>query len=208
MGLIPELTRIVFGPDWNGARLTPEEFDAIEEYDEDYSYELVHGVVVVNPIPLGEETGPNEMLGYLLLAYKNDHPQGKALDNTLPQQYVRTGTSRRLADRIIWAGLGRTPHRLNDRPTIAVEFVSGSKRDRKRDYEEKRKEYMEVGISEYWIIDRFRRIMAVISNQPDGPNERLVHESETYQTPLLPGFELPLARLLAVADEWAHGEPE
>src|SRR6266849_3319878 len=137
MNLIPEMTKIVLGPDWNGAQMTPEEFDAIEEYDEEYTYELIHGVLVVNPIPLGEETGPNELLGHFLIAYKDDHPQGGALDNTLPQQYVRTRTGLRLADRVIWAGLGRTPHRLNDRPTVVVEFVAASKRDRRRDYIEK-----------------------------------------------------------------------
>jgi Uma2 family endonuclease len=204
MSLIPEMTKIVLGPDWNGAEMTPEEFDAVEEYDENYCYELIRGVVVVNPIPLGEETGPNEMLGHLLIVYKDDDPNGGILDNTLPQQYIRTRTGRRMADRVIWTGLGRTPHRLNDRPTIAVESVSGSKRDRHRDYTEKRREYMEIEIPEYWIIDRFKRTMTVVFNKPEGPSERIVHENEVYTTPLLPGFELPLGRLLAVADEWAR----
>jgi len=204
MNLIPEMTKIVLGPDWNGAQMTPEEFDAIEEYDEEYTYELIHGVLVVNPIPLGEETGPNELLGHFLIAYKDDHPQGGALDNTLPQQYVRTRTGRRLADRVIWAGLGRTPHRLNDRPTVVVEFVAASKRDRRRDYIEKSREYMEIAVPEYWIIDRFQRTMAVVSYHPNGPHERIVQENDIYTTPLLPGFELPLARLLAVADEWSQ----
>jgi len=31
----------------------------------------------------------------------------------------------------------------------------------------------------------------------------MVREHETYKTLLLPGFELPLAPLLAVADRWA-----
>jgi hypothetical protein len=30
----------------------------------------------------------------------------------------------------------------------------------------------------------------------------VVTEHETYTTPLLPGFELPLARLFAAADDW------
>jgi hypothetical protein len=33
--------------------------------------------------------------------------------------------------------------------------------------------------------------------------ERTVAEHEVYETPLLPGFALPLARILAAADEWA-----
>ena len=112
---------IMLGPDAAGVLMTPEEFDALEEYDENYRYELVHGVLVVTPIPLAEETGPNELLGYLLLYYRQFHPQGSALDHTLPQQYVRTRTGRRLADRLIWTGLGRMPSRRRDPPRIAAE---------------------------------------------------------------------------------------
>src|SRR5262249_51646760 len=120
-----------------GTLMTPDEFDAVEEYDEEYRYELVHGVLVVNPIPLAAETDPNEELGPLLRLYRDQHPQGGALDLTLPQQYVRTRDSRRLADRLIWAGLGRVPNRRRDRPTIVVEFVSARRRDRQRDYLDK-----------------------------------------------------------------------
>src|SRR5262245_12242398 len=87
--------KIFLGPDWNGAIMTPEEFDAVEDYDDNYTYELVHGVVVVNPIPLEAEAGPNEMLGYLLLYYQQIHPQGAALNLTLPERYIRTKDSRR-----------------------------------------------------------------------------------------------------------------
>jgi hypothetical protein len=44
--------------------------------------------------------------------------------------------------------------------------------------------------------------MTVYRNQPGALAELLVTEGETYSTDLLPGFEMPLARLLAVADEW------
>jgi Uma2 family endonuclease len=196
---------IVLGLETAGLLMTPEEFDAIEEYDEHYRYELVQGVLVVTPIPLAEETGPNELLGHLLLTYSESHPQGSALDLTLPQQYVRTRTSRRIADRLIWAGLGRLPDRRRDVARIAVEFVSGDRRDRQRDYVDKRQEYQEAGIAEYWIIDRFQRTLTVIHNQPTGRVEQVITEQEIYQTPLLPGFELPLARLLAAADRLAHG---
>src|SRR5438045_2938022 len=107
MSILPIEESFVLGPESAGLLMSPEEFDAIEEYDENYTYELVNGVLVVNPIPLAEETGPNELLGHALLIYKETHPQGAALDTTLPQQYVRTRVSRRLADRLIWAGLGR-----------------------------------------------------------------------------------------------------
>src|SRR5947209_9364792 len=119
---------IMLGPDAAGVLMTPEEFDALEEYDENYRYELVHGVLVVTPVPLAEETGPNELLGYLLLGYQENHPQGRTLDDTLPQQYVRTRTGRRLADRLIWTGLGRLANVRQDLASIAIEFVSAGRR--------------------------------------------------------------------------------
>jgi Uma2 family endonuclease len=206
MSTIPTEQEVVLGPEAAGILMSPEEFDAIEEFDEDYQYELVNGVLVVTPIPLAEETGPNELLGHLLLAYREQHPQGSALDYTLPQQYVRTRTGRRLADRLIWTGLGRMPNPRRDLPTIAVEFVSAGRRNRQRDYVDKRREYMEVGITAYWIIDRFQRMLTVIQNHPTGPQEQVVTENQTYQSPLLPGFELPLARLLEAADRLAQAD--
>jgi Uma2 family endonuclease len=194
--------RTILGPELNGTLMTPEEFDAVEDYDENYVYELIHGVLVVNPIPLETEVGPNEYLGHLLLAYWERDLQKSALDATLPERYIRTKDSRRRADRLIWAGLGRVPDWKNDLPSIAVEFVSRARRDRLRDYEEKWREYMELRIGEYWIIDRFRRIMTVVRYRPKGPQVRIIQEQETYSTPLLPGFELPLARLLEIAERF------
>lgn len=197
---------VVLGPESTGLEMTPKEFDAVEEYDERYNYELIHGVVIVTPIASEGERDPNEELGRLLRNYQEQHPKGKALDKTLPQDYVRLRGSRRIADRLIWAGLGRVPDREKDLPTIVVEFVSKSRRDRERDYLIKRREYQKLGIPEYWIIDRFRRIMTVVVNQAGKQQEKIIGENDTYRTPRLPGFELPLRRLLAVADSWKENK--
>jgi hypothetical protein len=68
--------------------------------------------------------------------------------------------------------------------------------------EEKRREYLALGVAEYWIIDRFQRTMTVYRNPPRAPAEQVLAENEVYRTDLLPGFELPLARLFATADKW------
>jgi Uma2 family endonuclease len=115
---------------------------------------------------------------------------------------VLTLVNRRRADRVIWAGLGRVPDPMIDVPSIVIEFVSAARRDVLRDYIDKRQEYMAIGVAEYWIIDRFARTMTVFRNHPRGPKQRVVREKQTYTTPLLPGFKLPLARLFAVADSW------
>lgn len=182
--------------------MTPEEFDAIVNYDDRYRYELVHGVLVVSPFASAAERDPNEELGYLLRLYRDQHPLGGAVDATLTENYLQTHDSRRRADRVIWAGLGRRPDPEVDVPTIAVEFVSKGRRDWLRDYQEKRREYLAIGVVEYWVIDRFRRTMSVFRDRPGAEGERVVQESETYRTDLLPGFELPLSRLLAIADDW------
>jgi Uma2 family endonuclease len=186
--------------------MTPEEFDKATEFDELYTYELIHGVLIVSPPPGESERDPNDELGNLLRVYKSGHPAGLALDKTLPEQYVHLADSRRRADRVIWAGLGRIPVPKTDVPAIVIEFVSNRQRDRVRDYEEKRLQYLAIRVQEYWIIDRFRRIMTVYRGQPGPgePAEQIIKENEVYRTPLLPGFELPLAQLLKVADDWTR----
>ena len=183
----------------NGMELPPEEFDAITRWDPAYRYELIHGVVIVSPIPAEGEARPNDELAFLLRLYQHQHPSDGVIDDTLPERYVYLADgSRRRADRVIWVGLGRRPNYKLDPPAIAIEFVSKSKRDRVRDYETKRFEYREAGVREYWIIDRFRRTMTV--SFADG-SERVLTEGESYQSPLLPGFELSLKTLLAIADD-------
>jgi Uma2 family endonuclease len=174
--------------------LTPEEFDEITDYEDGFRYELIRGVLVVAPVPSEAEASPNDELGAMLRQYQREHPQGATLDETIPERYVRTSIGRRRADRVVWTRLGRRPDPVADVPAIVAEFVSSSRRDRRRDYE--------AGVVEYWIIDRFTRQMTVFRNAPEGLSELVVAEQDTYQTPLLPGFELPLARLLAVADRW------
>ncbi len=184
--------------------MTPEEFDSLPEsaFDDRYRYELIHGVLVVVPPPGAAERSPNDELAFLLRLYRGTHPQGAALDETLPEQTIAAGALRRRCDRAIWTGLGRVPDLEKDIPSIVIEFVSATGRDRRRDYEEKLREYAALGISEYWIIDRFRRIMTVYRNGSGGVTTLVVAESDSYQTDLLPGFVLPLARLLSRADAW------
>lgn len=185
---LPEL-----GPHSNGMLMTPDEFDAATEWEMGYRYELIHGVLVVNP-PAGlSERDPNDELGRLIRNYKEDHPSGFCVDLTAPEQTVRVGDNRRRADRAIWIGLGRRPDDELDTPTVAVEFPANRARDRHRDYVVKRKEHADAGVEEYWIIDTHRREMTV--HRRNGETV-VVGAGETYRTPLMPGFELALARLM------------
>ena len=191
-------------PETNGVLLSAREFDNAD-FEEGWRYELIHGVLVVTPIPLENEVDPNEELGYLLRYYKDTHPQGSALDVTLFERTVRTGQNRRRADRLIWTGLGRLPRRY-ETPSIIVEFVSADRRNWLRDYVTKRDEYLAIGVHEYWVIDRFRHTLTVFRVQRGKVKKRVFTKEQTYKTDLLPGFELPLARLFLLADRWPSDE--
>jgi Uma2 family endonuclease len=196
--------KAIIGPGANGTMMTPREFDQAE-FEEGWRYELINGVLIVSPIPSEKEADPNDELGYWLRKYQEEHPKGKALDKTLPERTIKTGKNRRRADRVIWAGLGRLPRKY-ETPTIVAEFVSKGKKSRERDYETKRDEYMKIHVKEYWIVDRFDRCMVVFSRQGNQIKKRVIAEHQVYKTPLLPGFELPVAHLLALADRWTEDE--
>src|SRR5438309_204859 len=191
-----------FGIESSGNLMNAQEFDDADpdDFDPAWDYELINGVLIVSPIPLEQESDPNEELGRCLRNYQEDHPSGNALDKTLAERYVKCGRTRRKADRVIWAGLGRLP-RKGETPTVVVEFVSSRKRDRERDYEKKREEYRKVKVQEYWIIDRFEKTMTVHILE-NGYRKKLVTAKQSYRTKLLPGFEVPVARPFELAAEW------
>ncbi|MGZ3316225.1 MAG: Uma2 family endonuclease [Isosphaeraceae bacterium] len=194
--------RLRLGPRSAGVLLTTEEFDRAR-FVEGWRYELINEVLVVSPIPSLNERDPNEELGYFLRAYQESHPQGSALDLTIGEQTIETKKNRRRADRVIWAGLGRLPD-PNETPTIIIELVSKGKINQERDYVAKRAEYREIGVKEYWIIDRFLRTMTVCRFAADRDQELVIAADQTYATTLLPGYELALRRLLELAERWGQ----
>jgi Uma2 family endonuclease len=198
---IPTIRRLRLGPRSAGMLLTAPEFDRAQ-FRDGWRFELINGVLVVSPTPSRKERHPNEELGYLLRRYQEDHPQGSSLDLTLHEETIEGKQNRRRADRAIWAALGRDPEE-GESPTIIAEFVSSGKVNQDRDYVVKRAEYREIGVREYWVIDRFRRTLTVDLFGGETEQERVIPENQNYQTPLLPGFELPLSHLLKLADRWA-----
>lgn len=206
MATLLETTTRPLGPPDAGIPMTLDEFDEAE-YEKGYRYELIHGVLVVTPPPAEGERDANEDLGRWLRNYQDDHEHGECLDLTLPEHNIRTGDHNRRADRAIWVGLGRTPrtrgrYDRRDMPAIVVEFASSRPADQRRDYDEKKIEYRDAGVKEYWIFDRFRRTLTVYYWRGKRWTKKTISAKEDYATPLLPGFELSVAKLLAVSDKY------
>ena len=189
-----------YGPSANGFQMTPREFDR-GDFERGWRYDLINGVLIVSPSPVLNERDPNEELGHILRTYQEHHPQGHAIDLTVSEHDIETGDNRRRADRAIWCGLGRLP-RKNETPTIVAEFVSRSRRDWIRDYETKRDEYLDAGIHEYWIFDRFAETLTVWTKN-GRRSKRVFHADQTFSPSRLPGLVLGLRKLFDLANRWS-----
>jgi Uma2 family endonuclease len=188
------------GRESNGLLMTPNEFLAIEEYDERFRYELVRGVVVVSRNSNDAEVDLSDELNYWLRSYQENHPQGAALDGTLYERHIRTEMSVRRVGRVIYTGLNRQPSSRRDTPSIIVDFVPHSRKALLRDYIVRRDEFLEVGVKEYWVINYSRCSMTVFFPAPAEPAFREINGYDTYTTPLLPGFDLPFGKLMRLVD--------
>ena len=59
-------------------------------------------------------------------------------------------------------------------------------------------------MKEYWIIDRFSKTMTVCIFADERDQELVIPADQTYATTLLPGYELPLGKLIELANRWAR----
>src|SRR5436190_14212963 len=118
MSTAEDSTEMRLVPASAGIRMTPEEFDAVSDYDDSVNYELVRGVLVVTPMASLAERSPNDLLGYWINSYRYQHPAGSCVVETAFEHYVSIRDNRRRADRVIWiAQAGHRPDPNRDVPT-------------------------------------------------------------------------------------------
>jgi Uma2 family endonuclease len=85
-------------------------------------------------------------------------------------------------------------------PVLVVEVVSNSVKDkesRDRDYKEKRSEYEERGVPEYWIIDPDRAIVCVLTLAGKQYQEVSFSGSQPIVSLAFPGLKLTAAQVLS-----------
>jgi Uma2 family endonuclease len=93
-------------------------------------------------------------------------------------------------------------NRVWDGADLVMEVVSDDPKDRQRDYEQKRIDYAEAKIAEYWIVD-FERKTVVVHRLREGGY--VVHgefrRGDAASSALLSGFSVDVDALFAAAED-------
>ena len=146
---------ITLGPGDAGRLISGAEF-ASAEFEPPWIYERVGGrLEILSPEGKDHVRTSTPWLNHLV-SYAVAHPD--RVQAVVPSPWVRIdGDTERIGDIGVYLGGLLDDLNLPDQiPDIIIEFVSPSKKDRRRDYVLKRANYEQVGVREYVIVDRFR----------------------------------------------------
>jgi Uma2 family endonuclease len=181
-------------------------FSSFEEYlayndGTDNLYELFDGELVALP----PESGRNsQILIFLVLAFAalidrrqirargleievQGNPRNRFPDLTIIQEEHIAQLEKRETIR-----LSMLP------PLLVLEIVSPGETNRSRDYIDKRTQYQNRGISEYWIVDPQLQTVTVLKLEGEVYVEvGVFRENDRIQSPLFPMFNLTPAQVFA-----------
>jgi len=186
---------LLLGPADRGRLVSAEEFEDAE-FDPPWQYEREAGRLLVMAPDSPEHDSSTEPFRDYLGAYRLTHPE--IVEAVVSEGWLRVddGTDR-IPDIAVFLVGNRSAIARPDRvPELIFEVVSPDRKSRERDYVTKRKEYLELGVLEYAIIDRMRSRMTVLSHTPRGVVKRVLHRHDSCTSPLLPGVEIPLVDIL------------
>ena len=183
--------RRTIGPKDHGRKMTLNQFIEADAQG-GHLYELARGVVVVTEVPKPKHGRVVRLLGWMFVNYDKRHPGVITYSGGGGECRLRLPgmQSDRHPDQAVYL----TPEPSEDRiwtrwcPALVVEVVSRG--GKKRDYVEKREEYLRFGVLEYWILDLAQRKMLVLSRAGDTWEESHVAPGGLHRTPLLPGLEV------------------
>jgi Uma2 family endonuclease len=178
-------------------RMTVDEYMPAD-LPEGYRYELVKGVVQMAPFPAVEH---DDVLGRpidCLYRYRSDDPGRIAKMTTRGGLLVPGEETVREPDLCVYRTWPRNARGYQVWkelvPFLVVEVVSPGQGQ--RDYEDKREDYWEAGVEEYWFLDPHREEFTALTRQGEDWRERTFDVSATYRPEILPEFELPVGFVL------------
>jgi Uma2 family endonuclease len=196
-------TALKFGPKDRGRELSYDEFLAAR-YREGYRYELIDGRLTVAPIPNRSHEDLVDWLAELFQVYRRACPQVVNKISSPARVFVpnRPGTTCPEPDIAAYQDypyhLPRHERHWEDPgPVLVVEVVSDA--DPEKDFRRNVGLYAAVpSIQEYWVMDSRvtdKDLTLRVYRRGRGRRWRRpidIPFGETYTTPLLPGFSLPV----------------
>ncbi len=168
--------------------------DLLKMPEDNRRREIVHGELIVSPSPSDKHQDVLGSFYRIIAAYLDTHSTGRVffapLDTILAQEQV-------LQPDLLYVNNERasivSPW-VYGAPDLAVEILSET--SRRRDEVRKRELYEQFGVQEYWIVDPEADHVTVYRLANGRYGDGIVVR-ETLTTPLLPGFEIELARVFA-----------
>jgi Uma2 family endonuclease len=190
------LTREILGKEMTTLRWTSRDLEMMP--DDGKRYEIVDGELYVSKQPHYHHQRLCLRLGGLLDAWCLQTGAGEA--NAAPGLIF--GENDDVAPDLVWISRERLATalqedgKLHTAPELVVEVLSPDVTNEHRDREVKLKLYSQRGVLEYWIvswrerrIEIYRRVETVLTLTST------LYETDTLQSPLLPGFMCPVSKL-------------
>ena len=178
------------------ARFTYDDFVSLP--DDGRRHEIVDGEHYVTPSPNTRHQQISINLVLLVGGWLEAHPLGRLFH--APYDVVLSDFDVVEPD-LLYVSSARaaallTPVHVQGAPDLVVEI--GSPGTRQRDETIKRRLYERSGVSEYWVVDPDLDLVRVYRREGAGfgrPIELSREAGDVLATPLLPGLEMPLARI-------------
>lgn len=181
------------GPQHHGQKMSLKDFE-FAKVKPGYFCELARGYIVVSEIANFPHMRRVNLIRRRLDHYSEENP-GRVYEICGSMEckiYIPKFDSERHPDIAVYLTAPKKPH---DRPMwrrwfpdLAIEVVSESSRD--RDYTQKREEYWDAGIKEYWIVDAKLEQVLILKRGRSKWKEAALGPADACETKLLPGFRL------------------
>jgi Uma2 family endonuclease len=195
-------------PAWDIARLFPPQGHWSEGVYLSFTealnqlVELVDGRIEVLEMPTKSHQKVVQYLLNLWLTFLTTGRFGDAI--SAPYRIRLRGQTFREPDIVVYLTehLNCFGERFGEGADVVLEVVSDDATSRARDYEDKRQDYAEAGIPEYWIVDPIERRIVVL--RLEGDTYRVAGEfaaGEQATSELLPGFRADVARVFQAGAE-------